>query len=658
MQPITFSPNGPAKFAPVSSVRSLAEPLRTWSGARTEYPRTASVSNVFEAVAKERPNAIALVQGDLQLTYEELNRRANRLAYRLRGRGVKPETMVACCFERSIEMIVAILAVLKAGGAYVPLDPAYPRARLDLSLEDAGNPLIVTRTSLACSLFTEHASRVVLSDGESESFPDSQQEEQNPEQVTGPTNLAYVMYTSGSTGQPKGVMVEHRGIVRLVRDTDYCRFAPDEKFLQFAPISFDASTFEIWGALLNGSALVLMPPKSSSLEDLIRTIRKHGVTTLWLTAGLFHLLVEEHPDALRTLRQLLAGGDVLSPRHVRLFLEQAPHTTLINGYGPTENTTFTCCHVMRAGDPLPESIPIGKPVSNTRVYILDEDMNPVSCGEVGELYAAGDGIARGYLNDPEATAVKFVLDPFTEEPLQRMYRTGDLARWRPDGTIEFVGRIDTQVKILGYRVEPAEVEVVLQQHGQVKQACVVPRLENGGKRLAAYFVPSASGPTAHELREFAASKLPQHMVPAFFVALPVLPLSDNGKVDRVALSTLEIAPMRKPSTTTVPDSELERTLAQLWQRVLNVPTVGLDDNFFDLGGDSLLLMAVHTSLQKSLQTEIPVTDLFGFPTIRKLAKHLRQAESSSTYRSDARERARRQREALARFRGRSSGGES
>jgi amino acid adenylation domain-containing protein len=657
MHPITFSPDGFSKLAPVSSVRPLPEPLRTWSGLRTEYPRQATVSTVFEEVAREHPNSIALVQDAFQLTYGELNRRANRLAYRLRGLGVKPDTLVACCFERSVEMIVAILAILKAGGAYVPLDPAYPKARLDLILQDAGKPLIVTRKSPPSSLLTEHTNKLVLLDDESESLSIPEQE-QNPERVASPTSLAYVMYTSGSTGRPKGVMVEHRGILRLVRGTNYCRFGPGEKFLQFAPISFDASTFEIWGALLNGSPLVLMPSSSSSLEDLLSTIRKHNVTTLWLTAGLFHLMVEQHPDGLRTLRQLLSGGDVLSPHHVRRFLEYAPGTTLINGYGPTENTTFTCCHIMRAGDPLPESIPIGTPVSNTRVYVLDEYMNPVSFGEIGELYAGGDGVARGYLNDEEATSAHFLPDPFSEEPFQRIYRTGDLARWRPDGTIEFVGRVENQVKILGYRIEPAEIEAVLLRNGRVKQACVVPRVENSGKRLAAYFVPSVSGPTPDELREFAASQLPQHMVPAFFVTLPALPLSDNGKVDRAALSKLEIAPNREPHTNNVPANEIERILEQLWRQMLNLPAVGLDDNFFDLGGDSLLLVAVHSKSQKALQREIPVTDLFEFPTIRKLAKHLGCAKSQSTDLADAQETARRQRESFTRFRPRSSGGES
>lgn len=655
MQPIISSPDRPADAAPVTPVRFLPEPSRSWCGTSSEYPRGASVATLFEEIANEHPDAVALVQGDVEVTYKELNKRANRLAHRLQLAGVVTETMVACCLDRSIEMIVAFLAVLKAGGAYVPLDPVYPEARLDLILEDTGRPLILTTKSLISSLRSTDPTRIILVDDESNG---SSGAERNPQRSAGPTNLAYVMYTSGSTGRPKGVMVEHRGIVRLVRGTNYCRFGPDEAFLQFAPPSFDASTFEIWGALLNGSRLVLMPEGSSSLEDLVRTVRKHSVTTLWLTAGLFHLMVEQHSDGLRTVGQLLAGGDVLSPRHVRRFLEHSRETVLINGYGPTENTTFTCCHSMREGDSLPDSIPIGRPISNSRVYILDEDMNPVAPGVPGELFTAGDGVARGYLNDPNTTAAKFLTDPFAEESYQRMYRTGDLARWRADGTIEFLGRIDSQVKILGYRIEPAEIESVLQRHGLVKQACVIARTENGSKRLVAYFVPAESGPAPEQLREFSASHLPQHMIPALFVPLQSLPLSAHGKIDRAALANLQLTPRQAPTPAGIPDSELERTLAQLWQRVLNVHNVGLDDNFFDLGGDSLLLVAVHSNLQKFLQREIPLTDLFEFSTVRKLAQHLGHTESKTAIASDSKQRAQRQREAFTRLRGRRSGGES
>jgi len=653
MPPIISSSDRTAEFSFATQRRFLPEPLRPWSGTSTDYPRTGTVITLFEGIVREHPDNVALIEGDIELTYGELNRRANRLAHRLRLAGVTLETLVPCCLPRSIEMIVAFLAVLKAGAAYVPVDPAYPEARRNLMLEDAGKGVLITHKSLVPSFPSAESIRIVIAEDESEATSGS---EENPQQVAGPTNLAYVMYTSGSTGRPKGVMVEHRGIVRLVRGTNYCHFGPDETFLQFAPLSFDASTFEIWGALLNGGRLALMPQETSSLEDLLGAVRQYGVTTLWLTAGLFHLMVDEHPQGLRSLRQLLAGGDVLSARHSRIFLEHARETTLINGYGPTENTTFTCCHTMRAGDSIPESIPIGKPISNTRVYILDPDMNPVPVGEIGELYTAGDGLARGYLNASDTNSIKFLHDPFSDQPKERMYRTGDLARWRSDGSIEFLGRLDDQMKILGHRIEPAEIESAILQHGQVKQACVVARIENGGKRLVAYFVPANSAVTPEQLRGFLASQLPQHMVPGFFVALPFLPLSQHGKVDRTALAKLDVASKSEPVAKSVPESELERTLAQLWQRILNVPEVGLDQNFFDLGGDSLLLVAVHSNVQKILQTQIPLTDLFEFSTIRKLAQHLSRTESTSAIASDVQEIGQRQREAFTRFRGRRSGG--
>ncbi len=653
MPPIISSSDGTAKFSSAMHRKFLPEQLRTWSGTSTDYPRTSSVVTLFENIVIENPDDIALVQGDTELTYGELNERANRLAHRLRLAGVTLETLVPCCLPRSIEMIVAFLAVLKTGAAYMPIDPSYPEARRNLMLEDAGRHVLLTNSWLVPSFQSAEPTQIVIAEDEPAAVSDR---EENPQQVAGPTNLAYVMYTSGSTGRPKGVMVEHRGIVRLVRDTNYCRFGPNETFLQFAPPSFDASTFEIWGALLNGGRLVLMPQETSSLEDLLRAVRQYGVTTLWLTAGLFHLMVDEHPGGLRSLRQLLAGGDVLSARHSRIFLEHAPETTLINGYGPTENTTFTCCHIMRAGDSIPESIPIGKPVSNTRVYILDQDMNPVPAGEIGELYAGGDGLARGYLNASEPNSSKFLNDPFGDQPKQRMYRTGDLARWRSDGSIEYLGRLDDQVKILGHRIEPAEIESAIQRQGQVKQACVVARIENGSKRLVAYFVPVSSAVTPERLRDFIASQLPQHMVPAFFVSLPFLPLSQHGKVDRAALAELDVMSKSESAAKSVPRSDLERTLTQLWQRILKVPEVGLDQNFFDLGGDSLLLVAVHSNLQKSLQTQIPVTDLFEFPTIRKLAQHLTRTESTPAVAANVQEIGQRQREALSRFRSRRSGG--
>ncbi|MGH9454409.1 MAG: amino acid adenylation domain-containing protein, partial [Terriglobia bacterium] len=478
----------------------------------------------------------------------------------------------------------------------------------------------------------------------------------NPVRMGGPASLAYVMYTSGSTGRPKGVMVENRSIVRLVRNTNYCTFGADEVFLQFAPISFDASTLELWGPLLNGGRLVVMPPQASSLEELGRVIREEGVTTLWLTAGLFNLMVEQQLEDLRAVRQILAGGDVLSPRHVRMVLENLPNCRLINGYGPTENTTFTCCHSMRPGQRVPESIPIGRPISNTQVYILDEQMRPVPPGQTGELYAAGDGVARRYLNNPEATAEKFLPNPFSTAVEARMYRTGDLARWREDGVIEFLGRADNQVKILGHRIEPGEVEVVLRMHKGVKQICVVPHTDgNGTKRLVAYYVPTDSSSSPPDLREFLRRKLPPHMVPALFVPMASMPLSPNGKVDRTAMPAPVFTPENDGSTA-LPTTRLEQTIADLWKRVVRVDRVGLDDNFFDLGGDSLLLVAVHSNLQKVLQIEIEVTDLFEFTTVRILARHLSRKAPVSPSFSEVQQQALKQRQAFQRERERRVGG--
>lgn len=620
---------------------------REWNATRTDYPRDKTIAQLFEEIAASNAHSAAVLFEDRQITYGELNARADRLANRLRRLGVGRETMVGCCINRSIELIVAIVAILKAGGAYVPLDPAYPKERFDFLLEDAHPPLILTQRALASTVLADCGIPILLVD--EVDYTSVKTGEDTPPSPGTPNSLAYVMYTSGSTGRPKGVMVENRAIVRLVRDTNYCQFGPDETFLHYAPISFDASTFEIWGALLNGGRLVVMPPQTASLEDLSRVIREQRVTTMWLTAGLFHLMVEQRLGDLRGVRQLLAGGDVLSSHHVRRVLECLPNCCLINGYGPTENTTFTCCYVMRAGLSVPELVPIGRPISNTQVYILDDALQPVPPGAIGELYAAGDGVARGYLNNPDATDEKFLSDPFSDIPAARMYRTGDLASQRDDGIVEFHGRVDDQIKILGHRVEPGEVEAVLGTHDRIMQLCVMPFTDEGGsRRLVAYYVASASLPvTAEELRAFLTKKLPQYMIPATFIQLNALPLSPNGKVDRAGLP--------KPSLPTIQDvvhpepqgNQLEETIAAVWSRVLGTDGVRLDSNFFDLGGDSLLLVAVHSNLQKELKLEIQITDLFEFTTVRALARHLAGTMPDRSMSSDVQERAQKQREAFA-----------
>ena len=650
------SPAGVPQAEDPNFAASVAPHTAKGWGERTDYPREKTIAQLFEEIALRHPGSTATVSGARRLSYSELNARANFLAAKLRQSGVGPGTMVGCCIERSPEMIVAFVAILKAGGAYVPLDPSYPKERLEHMIAETAAPVMLSESSLA-AIFGNQGVPVICVDGIFSSG--GALDATNPESTGAATDLAYVMYTSGSTGEPKGVMVENRAVVRLVRNTNFCNFGPEEVFLQFAPVSFDASTIEIWGPLLNGGTLVLMPPGAASLQDLGRAIREHGVTTVWLTSGLFNLMVEQRLEDLRPIRQLLAGGDVLSSRHVRRVLDALPECTVINGYGPTENTTFTCCHVMRSGDRVPESVPIGKPISNTRVYILDENLRPAPPRTPGELYAGGDGVARGYLKDPIRTAEKFLPDPFSEQADARMYRTGDLARWRDDGVVEFLGRMDNQVKIHGYRIEPGEIEIALRTHKTVNQACVVPHTDaNGSKRLVGYFTTADNKElTGSELKQFLSSKVPAYMVPAVFVRMDALPLSANGKVERAAFPAPvfenEEAPAEKSAAT-----ELEGQIAELWKRILRVERVGRDDNFFDLGGDSLLLLAVHSHLQKGLQVELPVTDLFEFTTVRTLAARLSKLQPTVRSFSDVQQQAQQQRDAFARQRQRHSGGAS
>lgn len=627
-------------------VRGLAAPLAAWAGSRTSYPRNKTIAMLFEEAAAAYPEKTALIFGEARLTYRELNCLANALAHKLVSMGAGPEKMVGLCAERSVEMIAGMIAILKAGATYVPFDPSYPAERLAFMINDTQIELMLAQANLFPSVSQLGRFKTVILDANTPEG--SALETEDPKSSATATNLAYVMYTSGSTGLPKGVMVENRSVARLVFETNFCEFGPDEVFLQYAPISFDASTFEIWGALLHGATLVLMPPQASSLQEIGATIRKHNVTTMWLTAGLFHVFVDQRLEDLRPVRQLLAGGDVLLSGKVRQVLEQLPHTTLINGYGPTEGTTFTCCHIMRPGDAISESVPVGRPISNSFVYLLDENLAPVGAGETGEIVAGGDGVARGYLNAPGLTAEKFLCDPYVGDAKARMYRTGDLGRWLPDGTLEFLGRRDSQVKILGHRIELGEIEATLANHVAIRQVCVVaPSDASGNKRLAAYYV-ATSPITAAELKEFLASKLPAYMVPAFYVSMNALPLNSNGKVDRAALPSPEASSAASELRTA--GSESEEQIAELWKQALGTQRIGLDDNFFDLGGDSLLIVAVHSQLQKLLQREIQVTDLFEYVTVRSLARHLADLTPATPVFSAAQEQARKQREAQAKRR--------
>ncbi len=429
--------------------------LNEFNDTAVKYPSEKTIHRLFEEQAKRVPDAVAAVLGNEKLTYGELNRRANRIAWELKNSGVCTGDLIGISVERSLEMLIGLLAILKTGGAYVPIDPAYPQERINAMLADTSISVMVTQQRLR-SMWPENINVLVLDEMGTRFVPSSVEGHDGnlPDSGTG-DGLAYVIYTSGSTGKPKGVCVTHRGVVRLVSSPTYVEIEAADVFLQGSTVSFDAATFEIWGSLLNGAVLAILPPGNQSLADWSEAIQQHRVTTLWMTAGLFQVMAEQHIDGFSGVRQLLVGGDVVSPSHARKVLEHHQGIRLINGYGPTENTTFTCCHSITEADLQHGSIPIGAPIGNTSVYVLDEAGRILPVGVIGELYTGGDGLATGYLNRPDLTAEKFVNHPFI--PGGRLYRTGDLAKWLPNGTIEFMGRCDEQVKIRGYRIEPGEV---------------------------------------------------------------------------------------------------------------------------------------------------------------------------------------------------------
>ncbi len=618
-----------------------------WSRSERPYP-SSTVHEIFRTAAAAHPDRVALVAGvagvagDEAVSYGELDRRSDRLGRYLERLGVEPEVPVALCLARGIESVAATLAVLKAGGAYVPLDAADPMERLAWMLEDTAAPVMLTDSALLDRLPVTWAQAVCL-DRESEeiaAFPVGAIGPVGPGGLVGsapaPDGLAYVMYTSGSTGRPRGVAVSHRAIVRLLLGGDLCSLGPDEVLLHLAPATFDASVFELWGALLNGGRCALAPPGPISGAELAELVARHGVTTAWLTSALFNAYLDEDPRVVAGLRQLLVGGDVVSPVHVRraaAILE--PEARLVNGYGPTEATTFSTRYSVAASAASAAltavgltAMPIGRPIASAQTYVLDGDLAPLPLGVTGELAIGGPGLARGYLNRPELSAERFVPHPFAgpEEAGARLYRTGDRVRFRADGNLEFLGRRDEQVKIRGHRIEPGEIVAALETYPGVRAAAVVAREDRlGQKRLVAYVVGEDGREiAAGELRAHLGARLPEPLIPTAFMALAALPLSPHGKLDRAALPAPAV--VTSEGALREPRDMVEARLLRLWRRALGTDEVGIADSFFTLGGDSLIAVALAHAISRELAVPFGVAALFLHPTIEAQAAHLRRAE--------------------------------
>jgi amino acid adenylation domain-containing protein len=603
--------------------------LVEWNSTKTDCPRDVCIHQLFEAQAERTPDVVAVVFEAEQLTYAELNRRANQLAHHLRALGVGPEVLVAICLERSLEMVIGLLGILKAGGAYVPLDPAYPKERLAFMLKDAQVPVLLTQERLVAGL-PEHDTKVICLDSDWETI--ARENGENPGVSTLPENLAYVIYTSGSTGQPKGVLVSHHSIAGHCRNAQrYYELDSRDVVLQFASLSFDVSLEEILPTLIVGARLVIMGTNVWHPAEFHRKISEFGLTVLNLPTAYWQELAREWAGVTELVpnirpRLFIVGGDTMLPNVLKLW-QRTPVSSirLLNAYGPTE-TTITATAFEVAPRPNENTtyqrVPIGRPFANRAIYILDRHDNPVPIGVPGHLHIGGEGLARGYLNQPELTAERFILDPFRTEPGARMYKTGDLARYRPDGNIEFLGRADDQVKIRGFRIELGEIETVLGQHPAVREAVVLAREDAPGeKRLVAYVVADSS---ADELRCFLKDKLPEYMVPAVVVLLEALPVTPNGKVDRRALPAPDRSRPDLEKAFVAPRDDIELQLARIWEEVLGVRPVGVRDNFFELGGHSLLAVRLFSLIEKRLGKKLPLTTVFQGATVEHLAGILRQ----------------------------------
>jgi amino acid adenylation domain-containing protein len=601
-------------------------------GVRGAYPAEASVPALFAATVKRAPAAAAVVDGARTLTYAELDQRSRQLAYRLLELGLRPGARVGVCMERSAEEIVALLGVLKAGGAYVPMDPAHPVERLGAIAADAGMMAVVTAGSagrtLAASSTISALPIITLQPTDSEALADRP----DPSLALASRDLAQVIYTSGSTGAPKGVAISHRAIAHLVCGTDYVHLRSDDVVAHVSNPAFDAATFEIFGALLNGARLALIARETTlSPRAFAHAIERSGITTLFLTTALFNQMARDEPTAFRGLRHVLFGGEAVEPRWVSAVLQDGRPERLLHVYGPTEATTFATWHEVGAVGPDASTVPIGRPIANAEVYVLDRHGEPVPVGVPGEICIAGPGLAAGYLGRPDLTAQRFVPHPFDRTPGARLYRTGDRACCRADGAIEFLGRFDRQLKIRGHRIEPAEVEAALLRLPDVRDAVVIAHGNTSDtRRLVAYVIPSAGAAlTPADLARDLRRVVPAYLVPSRILLLERFPLTPNGKIDHRALPDPVERRQSPLSRRAPPGDPLEHMLAGIWEELLGLSNIGMRDNFFDIGGHSLLAAQLLDAIERACGHPVALTTFFIDPTIEHLARALRRSVSGS-----------------------------
>ncbi|GAA6615349.1 amino acid adenylation domain-containing protein [Scytonema sp. NUACC26] len=640
LEGIVTNPEQRLADLPLLNVSERQQLLMKWNDTQSDYPQDKCIHQLFEKQVELTPNAVALVYQNEQLSYRELNTRANQLAHYLQSLGVGPEVLVGICVERSLEMIVGLLGILKAGGAYVPLDPTYPQERLEFMLHDSQIKVLLTLQGLVVQL--PHKMQIVHLDADWEAI--EQNSTENPIVGATPKNLAYVIYTSGSTGKPKGVMIPHQSLVNFTQSaTVEYRLNQHDRILQFASISFDAAAEEIYPCLTCGGTLVLRTQEMlSSVLQFLQQCKDLELTVLDLPTAYWHQICSDLASAdlalPDSLRLVIIGGERALPQAVKIWQERVGTIPeLINTYGPTEATVVTTlCKLSGKSTELDEQeVPIGRPIGNAKVYVLDRNLQPVPIGVPGELHIGGTSLAWGYLNRPDLTAEKFIGNPFSDQLGTRLYKTGDLARYLPDGNIEFIGRIDHQVKIRGFRIELLEIEAVLAQHPSVKQVLAIAREDvPGDKRLVAYIVHHQEQvPKVSELRSLLKAKLPDYMVPSAFVMLEAMPLTPNGKVNRQALPAPDTLRPDLEATFVAPRTSTEEVMAQIWTQVLRLERVGVNDNFYDLGGHSLTTTQLLFRVQNTFTVVLPLHALLETPTVAGMAQaidNIRESKPTAT----------------------------